>query len=164
MNISPREVAIDITVDIRFAEGRRFWDLVYSLIKQIGQLMRCLGDYPNNAPELYFICRESSLLLCIDLLKELKYEVSDAPVLQMVTFDRFSAEYTYLSAMELNIFLHYFTKRYKTTCAYNEQYNTLGICQKCLPEGCNLRGEFMLDYHQLRRKILMFYSYIRSVI
>ena len=94
MNISPRDVAIDITVGIRFAEGRRFWDLVYSLIKQIGQLMRCLGDYPNNAPELYFICRESSLLLCIDLLKELKYEVSDAPVLQMVTFDRFSAEYT----------------------------------------------------------------------
>ena len=165
MASSKRKVAVHDYVDVKLAEGRRFWDSMKLLKNELFCLENNLYPYPNSVPDGYLEHRERCLLISFRLLKDMGRETSEFefPVLQLVTYSRASAEYLHLVAMELNHFMHDFTLKYKSTHITNTNYYSLGVCQSCLPALCSVKEKFLEDNFRLIRKVQMFVSYLRSL-
>jgi hypothetical protein len=165
MASSKRKVAVHDYVDVKLAEGRRFWSSMKLLEKELFCLENNLYPYPNSVPDGYLEHRERCLTISFGLLKDMGRGADEFefPVLQLASYSRASAEYLCLIAMELDHFMYDFTVKYKSTHITNTNYYSPGVCQSCLPAFCSVEEKFLTDNFRLVRKVQMFVSYLRSL-
>jgi hypothetical protein len=126
-------------------------------------IMSCLNDNPNCAPDNYDVCRENCNFSSIKLLKAIGCDCDHISFLEKKKFTSFTAGYIETSALDLFLYIGEFTRKYKTTNNTPTSFYSLGVCSHCLPTKCSLNGVFWQDFVTLKRRVLLFVSYLKSV-
>ena len=161
--MNKRSFTVNEYVDIRTAGGRKLWVSLGLLEGELKFIMISLNDYPNFAPDNYNVCRENCSASSIKVLEAMDCDCGHIPILEKTKFTSFAAEYIDMSALDLFLYIGEFTRKYKTTDDSPSSYFSLGICSHCLPPKCSHNGIFWQDFVTLKRRVLLFVSYLKSV-